>query len=98
LHLDGRLRNGYNHSVWVLSVPDGKQYTVTMRGASTTEASGWKDGYILFGGANLGGLFEFRAPSLTAIPDRLKLTRTVVDRLYTNVDWSVPMKEQSKRP
>lgn len=96
LHLDGTLWNEYLQSEWRLKVPNGKEYTITMRGASTTEgSSGWKDGYIRLGGPNLGGLFEFRAPGLTEIPDRLQLTRTVVDRLYTNVDWSTPVKEES---
>ncbi|NOU95907.1 DUF4179 domain-containing protein [Paenibacillus sp. LMG 31456] len=97
LHLDGKLRNEYSQSEWRLKALNGKEYTISMRGASTTEgASGWKDGYIQLGGPNLGGLFEFRAQGLTEIPDRLQLTRTVVDRLYTNVDWSVPIKEDSK--
>jgi hypothetical protein len=97
LSLDGRLRNEFRNSVWLLNDLNGKEYTLSMRGASTTEASGWKDGYIVLGGAQLDGLYEFRAPGLTVIPDRLRLTRTVVDRLYTNVDWSVPMQEESKR-
>lgn len=97
LHLSGRLRNEDSYSQWILRVPNNnKDYTITKRGASTTEASGWKNGYIILGGAQLGGAFDFRAEGLTAIPDRLQLIRTVVDRLYTNVDWSITMKEEVK--
>jgi hypothetical protein len=97
LHLSGRLRNEDSYSQWILRVPNSKEYMITGRGASTTEASGWKNGFIVLGGAQRGGLFDFRAKGLTVIPDRLQLIRTVVDRLYTNVDWSVTMKEEVKQ-
>ncbi|BFT72377.1 DUF4179 domain-containing protein [Paenibacillus sp. P36] len=97
LHLTGRLRNEDSYSQWILRVPSSnKDYMITRRGASTTEASDWKDGYIILGGANLGGAFDFRAKGLTTIPDRIQLIRKVVDRLYTNVDWSITMKEEVK--
>ncbi|MFD0682790.1 MULTISPECIES: DUF4179 domain-containing protein [unclassified Paenibacillus] len=99
LHLDGKLRNENLQSEWTLKAFNNKEYAITMRGASTTEnSSGWKDGYIRLGGPDLGGLFEFRAKGLAQIPDRLQLTRTVVDRLYTNVDWSAQIKEEIKKP
>jgi len=97
LHLDGRLWNevAYNYDQWTLTIPDGQEYTVSMRGSSTTKGSGWKDGYIILGGGG-SGLFEFRAPGMTIIPDRLELRRTILNRLYTNVDWSVQMKEDKQ--
>ncbi|RAV22157.1 DUF4179 domain-containing protein [Paenibacillus contaminans] len=95
LHLDGKLRNEDRHNEWILEIPGGKTYTTTMRGAMTSEASGWKDGYSLLGGPQLGGLFNFRAQGLSTIPDQLRLIRTVVDRLYTNIDWSIPVEEES---
>ncbi len=99
LHLDGRLWNevAYDYDQWTLKIPDGQEYTVSKRGSSTTEASGWKDGYIILGGGR-NRLFEFRAPGMTTIPDRLELRRTIVNRLYTNVEWSAPMKEEHKLP
>ncbi|WP_248930088.1 DUF4179 domain-containing protein [Paenibacillus hamazuiensis] len=98
LHFDGRLRNEDRFSEWILKTPDGRTYTVSKRGASTTEASSWKEGHILMGGPMQGGLYQFRAAGLTQIPDRLQLIRTVVDRRYTNVDWVIPIKEESKGP
>ncbi|MGF7049595.1 hypothetical protein J2T13_004116 [Paenibacillus sp. DS2015] len=100
LHVNGKLWNEmeYDYDQWKLKVLNGQEYNVSMEGSSTTEASGWKDGYIILGGGSVDGLFEFRAPGMTTIPDRLQLIRTVVNKLYTNVDWTVPMNEEGGRP
>lgn len=95
LHLDGKLRNEERFNQWQLSEPDGEKYKVSMGGTSYPEASNWKDGYIVMEGARKGEFFKFHAAGLTTIPDKLQLTRTVVDRLHTNVDWSVQMNEQN---
>jgi hypothetical protein len=92
LHLSGKMWNDYRFSQWILKVPDGREYNLTMRGTASMEASNWKDGYLILGD---GQLFEFRASGLTTVPDRLQLKRTVVERLYTNVDWSLPMPSTS---
>ncbi|WP_019423999.1 hypothetical protein [Paenibacillus sp. OSY-SE] len=34
-----------------------------------------------------------RINGMTDVPARLTLIRTVVDKLYTNVDWSIEMEE-----
>ncbi|OAB32558.1 hypothetical protein PMSD_16390 [Paenibacillus macquariensis subsp. defensor] len=95
LHLSGKMWNemGYDNGAWILSDPDSIEYEASMRGVLTTEATGWKDGYIILGGRQIGDPFELRAPGMTTIPERLELRRIIVNRLYTNVDWSVQMKE-----
>ncbi|MEI7025959.1 DUF4179 domain-containing protein [Paenibacillus sp. y28] len=93
LQLSGLLRNENQNSQWILTAPGGQPYPITMRGVLTWSATGWQDGYVRLGGPDLGGLFEFRASGLAAIPEQLQLTRTVVSRMYTNVAWSVPMPE-----
>ncbi|OZQ67524.1 hypothetical protein CA600_09130 [Paenibacillus sp. VTT E-133280] len=100
LHFRGRLRNEFINSEWIFKTLDGKEYKLTEQGALTTKGVGWKDGYIEFiesQSNNQKKYFQFRAEGLTQIPDQLQLIRTIVNRLYTNVDWSVPIMEASKK-
>lgn len=94
LHVSGRYRNEFMNSEWILKDLDGKEYPITGRGGYSIEGSGWKDGFIILDRSPSD--FEFRAAGLTTIPDQLQLIRTVVNRLYTNVEWSVPMLESSE--
>ncbi|MEK5437892.1 MULTISPECIES: DUF4179 domain-containing protein [Paenibacillus] len=100
LHFSGRLRNEFMNSEWIFKDLEGKEYPLSGRGAYSTDGSGWKDGYIVIVESqsnNKKNFFEFRAIGLTTIPDQLQLIRTIVNRLYTNVDWSVPIMEASKK-
>lgn len=99
LHFSGRFRNEFMNSEWILKDLDGNEYPLTGRGGFSPKGTGWKDGYIEIVETQTGNkknFFEFRAAGLTKIPDQLQLIRTVVNRLYTNVEWSVPMLESSK--
>ncbi|WP_052404279.1 DUF4179 domain-containing protein [Paenibacillus sp. FSL H7-0737] len=100
LHFSGRLRNEFMNSEWIFKDLEGKEYPLSGRGAYSTDGSGWKDGYIVIVESqsnNKKNFFEFCAIGLTTIPDQLQLIRTIVNRLYTNVDWSVPIMEASKK-
>lgn len=100
LHFSGRLRNEFKNSEWIFKDLEGKEYPLSGRGAYSTDGSGWKDGYIVIVESqsnNKKNFFEFRAIGLTTIPDQLQLIRTIVNRLYSNVDWSVPIMEASKK-
>jgi hypothetical protein len=100
LHFSGRLRNEFMNDEWVFKTMDGKEYKLTKQGALSIKGEGWKDGYIVIVQSqsnNQTNYFEFRAEGLTQIPDQLQLIRTVVNRLYTNVDWSVPIMEVSEK-
>jgi hypothetical protein len=100
LHFSGRLRNEFMNSEWIFKDLDGKEYPLSGRGGYSTDGSGWKDGYIVIVESqsnNKKNFFEFRAAGLTKIPDQLQLIRTIVNRLYTNVDWSVPIMGVSKK-
>lgn len=100
LHFSGRLRNEFMNSEWIFKDLEGKEYPLSGRGAYSTDGSGWKDGYIVIVESqsnNKKNFFEFRTIGLTTIPDQLQLIRTIVNRLYTNVDWSVPIMEASKK-
>ncbi|KTD86016.1 DUF4179 domain-containing protein [Paenibacillus etheri] len=100
LHFSGRLRNEFMNSEWIFKDLEGKEYPLSGQGAYSTDGSGWKDGYIVIVESqsnNKKNFFEFRAAGLTKIPDQLQLIRTIVNRLYTNVDWSVPIMEVSKK-
>jgi hypothetical protein len=99
LHFNGKMRNEFINSEWMFKTLDGKEYKLTGQGALTTKGVGWKDGYIEFiesQSNNQKKYFEFRAEGLTQIPKQLQLVRTIVNRMYTNVDWSVPIMEVSK--
>lgn len=99
LHFSGRFRNEFMNSEWIFKDNAGKEYPLTGRGATSPRGSGWKDGYIVIVESqsnNRKNFFEFRAAGLTKIPDQLQLIRTVVNRLYTNVNWSVPINKASK--
>ncbi|MNO36006.1 hypothetical protein D3C76_260660 [compost metagenome] len=100
LHFNGKLRNEFMNDEWVFKTMDGKEYKLTKQGAHSTKGSGWKDGYIVIVGLqsnNQKNYFEFRTEELTQIPDQLQLIRTIVNRMYTNVDWSVPIMVVSKK-
>ncbi|MEK3982632.1 DUF4179 domain-containing protein [Paenibacillus sp. FSL K6-3166] len=100
LHFSGRMRNEFMNDEWVIKTTDDKDYKLTKQGAFSIKGSGWKDGYIVIVQSqsnNQKKYFEFRAEGLTKIPDQLQLIRTIVNRLYTNVDWSVPIMEASKK-
>ncbi|WP_340034494.1 DUF4179 domain-containing protein [Paenibacillus sp. FSL E2-0202] len=100
LHFRGRLRNEFLNSEWIFKTLDGKEYKLTEQGAFTTKGVGWKDGYIEFiesQSNNQKKYFQFRADGLTQIPEQLQLVRTINNRMYSNVDWSVPIMEASKK-
>lgn len=100
LHFSGRLRNEFMNSEWIFKDLEGKEYSLSGRGGYSNDGTGWKDGYIVIietQSNNQKKYFEFRAEGLTQIPDQLQLIRTIVNRLYTNVDWSVPIMEASKK-
>ncbi|OMD42200.1 DUF4179 domain-containing protein [Paenibacillus odorifer] len=100
LHFSGRLRNEFMNSEWIFKDLEGKEYPLSGRGGYSTDGSGWKDGYIVIVESqsnNKKNFFQFRAAGLTKIPNQLQLIRTVVNRLYTNVDWTVPIMEVSKK-
>lgn len=100
LHFSGRLRNEFMNSEWIFKDLDGKEYPLSGRGGYSTDGSGWKDGHIVIvetQSDNKKYFFQFRAAGLTKIPNQLQLIRTIVNRLYTNVDWSVPIMEASKK-
>ncbi|RKN86209.1 DUF4179 domain-containing protein [Paenibacillus ginsengarvi] len=90
LHVNGSLRNEKKYSEYVMLGTDGKQYTVTGRGTSSGRGSGWKDQEITLSGSRPELFYQFRMAELPTIPDKLILKRTVVDRLYNNVDWALP--------
>ncbi|CAH1059547.1 DUF4179 domain-containing protein [Paenibacillus pseudetheri] len=100
LHFSGRFRNEFTNSEWIFKDLEGKEYPISGQGVFSTDGSGWKDGYIVIVESqsnNKKNFFEFRAAGLTKIPEQLQLIRTIVNRLYTNVDWSVPIMEVSKK-
>jgi hypothetical protein len=100
LHFSGKMRNEFMNDEWVIKTLDGKEYKLSKQGVLSIKGSGWKDGYIVIVQSqsnNQKKYFEFRAEGLTQIPDQLQLIRTVVNRLYTNVDWSVPIMEVSEK-
>ncbi|GMX61633.1 hypothetical protein Elgi_14370 [Paenibacillus elgii] len=87
LHVDGKLWNGYSFDdYWMARDSEGKEYQVSMRGASSSKGSGWKDGMI-----ELREDYEFRIPGMLTVPERITLIRNVVNKRYVNVDWSVEM-------
>lgn len=100
LHFSGKFRNEFMNSEWIFKDVAGKEWPLTGRGAYSPRGSGWKDGYIEIVESqsdNKKYFFQFRAAGLTKIPNQLQLIRTIVNRLYTNVDWSVPIMEASKK-
>ncbi|WP_313641989.1 DUF4179 domain-containing protein [Paenibacillus sp.] len=100
LHFSGRFRNETMKSEWILQDLEGREYPLSGQGVSSIRGSGWKDGYIVIVESqsnNKKNFFEFRAAGLTKIPDQLQLIRTIVNRLHTNVDWSVPIMEISEK-
>ena len=86
LHVDGKLWNEFSYDDWTARDLEGKEYRVSMRGASGSNGSGWKDGMI-----ELSQDYEFRIPGMLTVPERLTLIRNVVIKRYVNVDWSVEM-------
>lgn len=95
LHVDGKLKNEVSNNVWVISDSAGNTYSITRRGSSSAGGTGWKDHLITLHGSRTGTFHQFRIPGLVTIPDRLTLTRMVVDRLYMNTDWAVWLKEEA---
>ncbi|WP_239551404.1 DUF4179 domain-containing protein [Paenibacillus elgii] len=86
LHVDGEFWNEFSYDDWAARDSEGKEYRVSMRGASSSKGSGWKDGTI-----ELGEDYEFRIPGMLTVPERLTLIRNVVNKRYVNVDWLVEM-------
>lgn len=90
LHVNGNLRNEHSFSEYIMLDADGKEYAVTKRGGSGGVGSGWKDQKITLSGSRPELFYQFRMAQLQTIPAKLILKRTVVDRLYSNVDWTLP--------
>jgi hypothetical protein len=97
LHVSGKMKNEFMYNEWLLKDTDNHEYKITGRGVYYSESTAWKSGYLVLGSVDNSKAFEFRAEGLTQIPDQLQLIRTVVNRLYTNVDWSVPIMEVSEK-
>ncbi|PUA36974.1 hypothetical protein C8Z91_22820 [Paenibacillus elgii] len=91
LHVDGEFWNEFSYDDWAARDSEGKEYRVSMRGASSSKGSGWKDGTI-----ELGEDYEFRIPGMLTVPERLTLIRNVVNKRYVNVDWLVEMNGSSE--
>lgn len=91
LHLDGTLINELSRSEWMLRDAEGREYPLSMRGSWGASATDWKNGFITLEAGRPGALFQFCSGDLLHIPEKLTLVRTVVDKRYTNVNWSAPM-------
>ncbi|MBD2865517.1 DUF4179 domain-containing protein [Paenibacillus oceani] len=89
LHVNGNLRNENSFNKYIVLGVDGKEYTVTERGGSSGIGSGWKDHKITLSGYRPELFYQFRMAQLQTISDKLIFKRTVVDRLYSNVDWTL---------
>jgi len=86
LHVDGLLRNENSFNEYIVLDAEGKEYSITNIGTWSGTGLGWKDSQITLS----DGRLQFRMAQLQTIPDKLILKRSVVDRLYSNVDWTVP--------
>lgn len=86
LHVDGLLRNENSFNEYIVLDAEGKEYSITNSGTLSGTGLGWKDSQITLS----DGRLQFRMAQLQTIPDKLILKRTVVDRLYSNVDWTLP--------
>lgn len=98
VHVSGILSNNFKHDQYLLRDASGKEYEITINGSYSGSGKGWKDGKIILEADRPGELMDLRAESLTTIPEHLTLIRTVVDRVYTNTNWSVTMEYIHKIP
>jgi hypothetical protein len=89
LHINGNLRNEDSFNEYIVLGADGKEYAVTKRGVSSGGGSGWKDQKITLSGGRPELFYQFRMAQLQTIPAKLIFKRTVVDRLYSNLDWTL---------
>lgn len=89
LHISGHLRNEDSYNEYMMLSADGKAYTVTKRGVSSGSGAGWKDQTIALSGGRPELFYQLRMAQLPTIPDKLIFKRTVVDRLYNDVDWTL---------
>ncbi|MCC3374022.1 DUF4179 domain-containing protein [Cohnella sp. REN36] len=86
LRLTGGFRNSDRPGKWVIVDPQGREYALTARGSSSVDGTDWKNGFIRILD------YELRAAGLTTVPDELRLKRTVIFRLYNDVDWSASLR------
>lgn len=89
LHVDGKLINEYDDNEWVVIDKQGRTYNADGHGGSGTN-----DGYLMLNGGRPDVLFQFRIRELTTVPDQLAFVRTIMNKVYTNVDWSVVIDER----
>lgn len=92
----GEMENEIRHEEWKAYDSAGKQYEVTMRGASSfvnTLTDHWREGFISMGDRNTQQSYEFRISGLDQIPEELILVREVVDKRYKDPEWSVFIKQ-----
>ncbi|MCJ8011928.1 DUF4179 domain-containing protein [Paenibacillus sp. KQZ6P-2] len=77
IRMTGKYRNMFDHDVWIVRDPGGKEFPVTFRGSLSwgeiSEASG-DPGFIVNG--------------MNTLPAKATLARTVTDKWYDNVKWS----------
>lgn len=85
LHINGLLRNESSFNEYIVLDAEGKEYSITNSGTWSGTGLGWKDSQITLS----DGRLQFRMAQFQTIPDKLILKRTVVDRLYSNVDWTL---------
>ncbi|MEF3305717.1 DUF4179 domain-containing protein [Paenibacillus sp. GYB003] len=96
LHISGNLRNEDSYNEYIVLSVDGKEYAITKRGVSGGSGAGWKDQKITLSGGRPELFYQLRMAQLQTIPDKLIFKRTVVDRLYSNVDWTLPAPDLRK--
>ncbi|WP_282942094.1 DUF4179 domain-containing protein [Paenibacillus sp. RC67] len=86
LHISGMLFNEAMNNKW--RIEDEQGYSYEVRGGG---GYGFKDGFVEMSGGRPDEFYQFRTPEINIIPERLTLIRTVVDRVHTNVNWTVIM-------
>ncbi|SMF85555.1 hypothetical protein SAMN05661091_3050 [Paenibacillus uliginis N3/975] len=90
----GEMENEVLNNKWSAYDSAGKKYEAHFRGASgyiNTLPDSWKVGLIEMGDRNMPNPYQFRIEGLSQIPKELTLVREVVNKRYTDPDWSVLM-------
>ena len=88
LRVQGEFANEFHRDQWIVRDPQGNEYAIQMRGVSLMGEK------IVLEHESAGKDYAFRIRGLRTIPYRLTLVRKVIDRTYSNVGWSVEIKEK----
>ncbi|CAG7648994.1 DUF4179 domain-containing protein [Paenibacillus allorhizosphaerae] len=88
LRVQGEFVNEFHRDEWTVRDLQGNEYAIQMRGASSIGEK------IVLENETAGKDYAFRIPGIRTIPDRLTLVRKVIDRTYSNVNWSAEIKEK----